>query len=270
MRRLAENSNLSETGEAIYGERDRVDPEAIRALGVPFWLAGGYGTPEKLSEALAAGAAGVQVGTAFALCVESGLRDDYKQAILQKVVAGEAKVFTDPLCSPTGFPFKVVQLEGSGSEAKVYLARVRICDLGYLREAYVRDDGSIGYRCSAEPENNYSRKAGKLDKTVGRKCICNSLLANIGQSQVRQDGHFEEGLVTAGDDLAGITRFMPPDGSTAYNAADVIAMLCRSTLAPTAAADEGQPAALDFKGFGSHIRRPELPTAHEQFGPKPQ
>jgi len=260
---------LSETGEAIYGERDRVDTEAIRALGVPFWLAGGYGTPERVREALAAGAAGVQVGTAFALCVESGLRDDYKQAILQKVASGEAKVFTDPLCSPTGFPFKVVQLEGSGSEAKVYLARVRICDLGYLREAYVRDDGSIGYRCSAEPENIYARKAGKPDKTVGRKCICNALLANIGQSQVRQDGRFEEGLVTAGDDLVGITRFMRPDGNTAYNAGDVIAMLC-SSRAPTEPADEGLPAPLDFKGFGSHVCRPELPTANNELsGPKP-
>ncbi|MGD0973674.1 MAG: nitronate monooxygenase [Candidatus Korobacteraceae bacterium] len=224
---------LSETGEPIYGERDRVDLDALCALGVPFWLAGGYGTPEKVREALAAGATGVQVGTAFALCVESGLRDDYKQAILQKVAAGEARVFTDPLCSPTGFPFKVVQLEGSGSEAQVYLARVRLCDLGYLREAYTTDDGAIAYRCSAEPENNYARKAGTLDKTLGRKCICNALLANIGQSQVRQDGHNEEGLVTAGDDLVGITRFLPPNGSTAYNAADVIAMLCGSTLAPT-------------------------------------
>jgi nitronate monooxygenase len=224
---------LSETGEPVYGERDRVDLDALRALGVPFWLAGGYGTAEKVSEAVAAGAAGVQVGTAFAFCVESGLRDDYKQAILRKVITGEARVFTDPLCSPTGFPFKVVQLEGSGSEARTYLARVRLCDLGYLREAYTTDDGVIGYRCSAEPENNYARKAGKLDKTLGRKCICNSLLANIGQSQIRQDGHLEEGLVTAGDDLAGITRFLPPNGSTVYYAADVIAMLCRSTLGST-------------------------------------
>jgi nitronate monooxygenase len=135
-------------------------------------------------------------------------------------------VFTDPLCSPTGFPFKVVQVEGSGSDEQTYLARVRLCDLGYLREAYATDDGTIAYRCSAEPENHYARKAGTPDKTLGRKCICNSLLANIGQSQVRPDGRMEEGLVTAGDDLVGITRFLPPNGSMAYSAADVIAMLC--------------------------------------------
>lgn len=199
---------LTESGEAIYGDRDRVDLEGIRSLGVPFWLAGGYGAPEKLQEALAAGATGVQVGTAFAYCVESGLREDYKAAILQKVVFGGAKVFTDPLSSPTGFPFKTVLLEGSGSEREVYLSRTRICDIGYLRELYVTDKGAIGYRCSAEPQTNYVGKAGKLDKTLGRKCLCNSLLANIGHSQVR-NGYVEEGLITSGDDLTEIARFFP-------------------------------------------------------------
>jgi hypothetical protein len=33
--------------------------------------------------------------------------------------------------------------------------------------------------------------------------------------------------------LAGITRFLPPNGSTDYYAADVIAMLCRPTHGST-------------------------------------
>ncbi len=57
---------LNAAGEPVYGERDRVDIAAMRALGVPFWLAGGYGNPQKVREALDQGAAGVQVGTAFA------------------------------------------------------------------------------------------------------------------------------------------------------------------------------------------------------------
>src|SRR5216684_8056083 len=73
---------LNSLGEPIYGERDQVDLEKMRVLGLPFWLAGGYGSPEKLRVAFEAGAAGVQVGTAFAFCAESALRDDYKQAIL--------------------------------------------------------------------------------------------------------------------------------------------------------------------------------------------
>ena len=113
-----------------------------------------------LREALAAGAAGVQVGTAFAFCVESGLRDNYKQALLKKAIPGEAKVFTDSLASPTNFPFKVAQLEGTISEREVYLARPRICDFGFLREAYRTVAGAIDYRCVAEPVTVYVSKGG--------------------------------------------------------------------------------------------------------------
>ena len=51
---------FNQAGEPVYGERDKVEVENIRDLGLPFWLAGGYGSPEKLREALSAGAAGVQ------------------------------------------------------------------------------------------------------------------------------------------------------------------------------------------------------------------
>ena len=104
---------LNEAGEPIYGERDVVDLARMRELGLPFWLAGGYGQPEQLRHALAEGAAGIQVGTAFAYSVESGMREDYKQAVLRQVAAGTARVFTDRLASPSGFPFKVVQLDGT-------------------------------------------------------------------------------------------------------------------------------------------------------------
>ena len=141
---------LDEGGEPIYGERDVVDLERIRELGVPFWLAGEYGSPEKLVEALAAGAAGVQAGTAFAFCEESNLKDGYKRALLKKARLGQARVFTYPVASPTNFPFKVGLLEGSLSEEEVYLGRPRICDLGYLREAYRTPAGTID---SAAPPN---------------------------------------------------------------------------------------------------------------------
>ena len=48
---------LSDEGEPIYGERDAIDIAKLCELGVPFWLAGGYGHPEKLHEALTHGAA---------------------------------------------------------------------------------------------------------------------------------------------------------------------------------------------------------------------
>jgi nitronate monooxygenase len=215
---------LDESGQPIYGERDRVDLGKIRDLGPPFWLAGGYGSAEKVREALAAGAAGVQVGTAFAYCAESGLREDYKQAILTKVISGDARVVTDSLASPTGFPFKVAQLESTLSEPDVYAARPRICDLGYLREAYKRADGEIGYRCPGEPVTVYLSKGGKQESTAGKTCLCNALVATIGHPQIRSGRYIEKGLVTSGDDLTGITRFMPQD-ALVYSAAHVVKRL---------------------------------------------
>jgi nitronate monooxygenase len=215
---------LSDAGEPIYGERDTIDIAKLRELGVPFWLAGGYGHPEKLREALAQGAAGVQVGTAFEFARESGLRDDYKDALMKQVIAGEAHVFTDPLASPTGFPFKVAELEGSASDAEVYAARPRICDLGFLREAYRTEDGGVGYRCAGEPVSLYVAKGGNAEDTLGRKCVCNGLLANIGYQQVRNGRREEYGLITAGDDLSTVKQFLKA-GLTEYSAADVVAHL---------------------------------------------
>ncbi|MGA7525323.1 MAG: nitronate monooxygenase [Acidobacteriaceae bacterium] len=212
---------LDDHGEPIYGERDAIDFAKIRDLGVPFWLAGGYGSPSKLQEALALGATGVQVGTAFAFTRESGLRDDLKQALLDKALHGEARVFTDPLASPAGFPFKVAQLEGTASDDAVAAARPRICDLGFLSEIVRTDDGDLVHRCPAEPLSLYLSKGGKAEDAAGRKCLCNALIANIGHPQVRCGRHVEPPLVTAGDDLTEIARFLPANADT-YSAADVL------------------------------------------------
>jgi nitronate monooxygenase len=221
---------LSETGEPVYGDRDRVDLQKVRSLGLPFWLAGGYASPERLQEALDAGAAGIQVGTAFALCAESGLRPDYRAALLRRIADGTAKVFTDPLASPTGFPFKIAALDGSLSDRAAYLARPRICDLGYLREAYRMEDGTVGFRCPAEPVSLYVSKGGAAEHTVDRKCICNALTGNIAQGQIRGGKYLENGLVTAGDDLGGVARFLSEDRS-GYSARDVVTKLLESSPA---------------------------------------
>lgn len=215
---------LSDTGEPVYGPRDQVDLEKLRELGLPYWLAGGYGSPEKLREALAVGAAGVQVGTAFAFCTESGFETAYRHAILGGVRSGQTRVFTDPLASPTDFPFKVVAVDGSLSEAGVYSDRPRICDLGYLRQAYRTPEGTIGYRCSAEPVTTYVSKGGEPESTEGRKCLCNALLANIGHPQLRGTAYVERGLITSGNDLTTLTCFLPEDGFD-YSAADVVRKL---------------------------------------------
>ena len=215
---------LNAAGEPVYGERDRVNIAELRALGVPFWLAGGYGNAEKLREALEQGAAGVQVGTAFAFSRESGMRADLKKALLAQAVTGSGEVFTDPLASPTGFPFKVAQLEGTSSAFNIYQERKRVCDLGYLREPYAVGEGKIAYRCSAEPVENYLAKGGKIEDTVGRKCLCNALMANIGHAQARKDGAVEPALITVGDDLNTVAQYLAP-GRDSYSAADVVESL---------------------------------------------
>jgi nitronate monooxygenase len=212
---------LTADGQPIYGPRDTVDFAVIRELGVPFWVGGSCATHERLLAALADGAAGVQVGTAFALCRESGLAPELRHELLRLAASGEAFVFTDPLASPAGFPFKVAQVKGSASEGDVYRQRRRICDLGYLREVYLREDGTLGYRCPAEPETSYVAKGGKQEETAGRKCICNGLFANVGLGQVLPDGTREPFLVTLGNDFTDIRRLCGADGHD-YSAEDVI------------------------------------------------
>jgi nitronate monooxygenase len=209
---------LNESGGPIYGGRDTLDLVKMKAVGLPFWLAGGYGTAKKLREALAAGATGVQVGTAFAFCAESGLREDYKQGLLQKAIAGEANIFADPSASPTGYPFKAAQLERTLSEPDVCNAKPRI---GYLREAYRTPEGAIEYCCAGEPVSVYVSKGGQEEATVGRKCLCNALLAKIGMQQVRGGKYEESGMVTGGDDLTEIPVFLSAN-KPSYTAAEVI------------------------------------------------
>ena len=208
-------------GQPVYGPRDVPDLELFRKLGLPFWLAGGYGSPSQFKEALALGASGVQVGTPFALCTDSGLEPSFRRTLVGNALAGKAKVFTDAKASPTGFPFKVAELEGSLSDPAVYARRHRVCDLGFLREAYVKPDGAMGYRCAAEPEKAYVAKGGKLEDTLGRKCLCNALVANVGMPQRLADGSSELPLVTLGDDFENIGQFCQ-NGNPEFSAADVV------------------------------------------------
>jgi nitronate monooxygenase len=215
---------LTPEGEPLYGPRDVPELDKIRALGLPFWLAGGYGRPGKLAEAIGLGAAGIQVGTPFAFCDESGIQPEIKRQAIALSRLGQARVYTDAVASPTSFPFKVAQFEDTLSNAAHYQARRRICDLGYLRHVYRREDDTIGYRCPAEPLEHYRRKGGSQEETSGRKCICNALPATVGLHQVRSEHVDELPLVTAGDDLVQLAQFVPP-GCDSFSAAEVIRAL---------------------------------------------
>lgn len=213
---------LDESGQPVYSPRDHADLAAIARLGLPFWLAGATGTPEGLAAALESGAAGIQSGTVFALCEESGLEPALRQRLLGELAGDSLNVRNDPRASPTGFPFKVATLEGTLSDDELYTSRQRLCDLSYLREPYERPNGSVGYRCAAEPVAAFVRKGGTVEDTVGRKCLCNALMANVGLGQHRKDGYDELAAVTLGQDLDGARRLVGryPGGWTAADAVD--------------------------------------------------
>jgi NAD(P)H-dependent flavin oxidoreductase YrpB (nitropropane dioxygenase family) len=197
-------------------------------LGVPYWMAGSYGSPAGLVEALAAGAAGIQVGTAFALCRESGMAPELKRRVLDLARAGDVPVRTDPRASPTGFPFKMVELPGTVADDEVYADRQRLCDLGALRSPFRRPDGRIGYRCPAEPIAVYQgHGGGRVENTAGRRCLCNGLMATAGLAQSRARGYQEPAVVTAGVDFSGVRHLLGrlPAGQDTYSAADVVAYL---------------------------------------------
>ncbi len=218
---------LDEHGQPLYSERDVVDCAAMRALGLPFWLAGGYGTPEGLVAARQAGAAGVQVGSAFALCTESGIDPALRQEVLRRALRGELTVRNDPRASSTGFPFKVAALASTLADPQVAANRRRVCDLGYLRVPYAKPGGGVGYRCAGEPVNAFVRKGGQLCETEGRHCLCNGLLATAGLGQRRPRGYLEPPIVTIGQELSFLGE-LTADGNE-YCAADVVSYLLSGT-----------------------------------------
>ncbi|MFY1659222.1 nitronate monooxygenase [Micromonospora sp. WMMD1274] len=221
---------LNDDGEPLYGPRDRIDVAKVATLGLPFWLAGGQSSSERLAAAQAAGAAGIQVGTAFALCRESGLDSGLKRQLLREAGYDALVVRNDVRASPTGFPFKMVSLQGTVADDEVYADRPRLCDLGYLRTPYRRPDGAVGFRCPAEPVDEYVRKGGAVEETVGSRCLCNGLVATIGLGQRRADAYLEPPLVTLGQDLTFLPHLTRQTED--FAAADVVRYLLAAPSTP--------------------------------------
>jgi len=220
-----------ELGQPLYSEQDEPDLAAIRQVGMPFWLAGGYNSHEKLKQARAEGALGVQVGTMFALAQESGLKAAYRTAIFDKLKAdvGEEELVHTALVSPTGFPFKVVQLPGTLAEEEVYNARRRVCDIGLLAQRGLDKAGEDGSRklferCPAAPMEGYLKKRGLPFNAEGRRCLCNGLLSAIGLGQVvGKNGLLAEepAIITLGNNLEGVRR-LSRRGQSPYYVHDVV------------------------------------------------
>jgi nitronate monooxygenase len=201
-----------------FGPKDVPDLAAIQALGRPFWVAGGRASPERLRQARTAGAHGIQVGTIFAYCQESGITPEIKARVMDVLAAGGLTVETDFLASPTGYPFKIMPL--AAAEGADGLERERVCDLGYLRQPYCTGQADIGYRCPGEPVNSYVAKGGTQADTLGRQCLCNGLMATIGLGQARAGGA-EVPIITSGEDLSAVSAMVARVSRT-YTAQDVL------------------------------------------------
>jgi len=194
---------IADDGQTKFSALDDADLIKVAKTGLPFWLAGGFGTPENLKRAKELGAVGIQVGSLFALAEESGFTNVIKSELFDLLAADSLNVRTDPFASPTSFPFKIVEIDGTLSQDENFDNRSRNCDLGYLRTPFERPQGGIGYRCPAEPVKTFEFKGGTSEHNLRSKCLCNALMADIGLGQIRVDGSTELPLVTLGSDLAG-------------------------------------------------------------------
>ncbi|MBU2530278.1 MAG: nitronate monooxygenase [Elusimicrobia bacterium] len=188
-------------GEAvmIYTETDRADVPAIAKLGLPFWLAGSFGTSKSLSRAMEMGAAGIQVGTIAALSGQSGMDPKFKTKVLQLLKQDKLKI-DNTMVSPAGFPFKVAQVEGTISDKKVFENRKRICDICLLQATHILPNSSLGYRCPGESVKDFVAKGGRAQNTKGRVCLCNALFSAAGFPQVQAGGYVEPPIITLGED----------------------------------------------------------------------
>jgi len=212
------SKRISETGESIHGLEDDTNFEMLafqlkkNGRNQPYWLAGNYAT--RLAEAISLGASGIQVGTPFEFCTDSGITPQLKRQALIEILGG-ARAYTSARASPARLPFKELQISGTMSSQEVYAERRRVCNLGFLVEVY-EEGNKLLTRCSAEPEEVYVKKGGLLEDTIGRKCLCNNLLATIGLNTPD-----EKPLVTSGADLTAVKDLVQRHGME-YSAENVI------------------------------------------------
>ncbi len=160
------------------------------------------------------------------------MKPEYRTAILTAIKSGtdDADLVRTTTFSPTGFAFKVVQLQDTLADDDIYNDRVRICDIGILQQRGFNKPDEQGQRtlfqrCPAGPVATYVDKRGLANNTDERRCLCNGLLACVGLGQVKEiRGELveEPAIVTLGNHLDGVRR-LSRQGQTAYHVEDVVA-----------------------------------------------
>lgn len=236
--------NAPPRNKSTFGDDDDIETyfKKVLSLDLPIYIAGAFengGTREEFETWTARGAYGVQVGSRFALCEESGMRDDLRKQILERNRNGGVEIKTDHQASPTGYPIKIAQLPGTISEKALWQARQRVCNKKYLVRSHFQEqsDGTTKetYICAAMSPEEYARLGGDPAETEGKVCLCNGLLSTAGYYQ-----DIENASVTLGMSGQHITRN--------YSAREVV----EDILTPEYVAErEGELAE-------------EIPAAHEE------
>ncbi len=218
-------------GQPIYGDKDIADLEVIRKTGLPFWLGGGLASREKLEFALESGAQGIQAGTIYAMCEESGMRSDHRCAIFKRLRnnSDDSIIVRTTLFSPTGFCFKVADVENTLFDNSIYLMRKRACDIGLLRQIGLDKPNEAGQRrlfqrCPAEPLESFVKNRGLLRNSAEKRCLCNGLIAGAGFPQTTRNNQNQEweepSIVTIGENLDGVRR-LSSNGQHPYWCIDI-------------------------------------------------
>jgi NAD(P)H-dependent flavin oxidoreductase YrpB (nitropropane dioxygenase family) len=201
--------NAPPRNKQSFSELDDIDTyfEKVRALGTPCYVAGAGSSREDFLKWLDRGAYGLQIGSRFALCSDSGMRDDLRQEVISRNVRLNGDVITSARFSSTGYPFKYVPIAGTLSEEDVYNSRKRICNKGYLLKSHFEtlDDGSVKetYVCPGMPEKQYVKLGGDVEDTVGRGCLCNALFSTAGLGELN-----EPAIVTLGAEGSSVVKNM--------------------------------------------------------------
>ena len=178
-----------EKGNYIYGDEDIADIDAVAALGIPYFVAGGHGHPVSPETDHPPR----QVGTLFALSSDSGMEPGLRKRALTKIWKNEMEVVASSDASPSTFPFKLALVEGTMADPKVYSDRNRICNLGHLRGQRPKDGKPVGL-CPADKQDVFKRSGGPMWRTQNAMCLCNGLMAACGLGQPD-----EPPLLTLGD-----------------------------------------------------------------------
>ena len=202
----------------------------LRALGVPFWLAGGYGSAAKLREALEQGAAGVQVGTAFAFSRESGMRPDLKNGSSPRPRPARARSLPIRWPRPPDFPSRWRSSKALRPNPSIYKERKRVCDLGYLREPYAASDGKIALSLLRRAGGKLSGQ-GRQDRGHGGPQV--PVQCAAGQHRPRSGAQATERGTGAdhGGRRSEYHRAVPRSWRHSYSAEDVVESLLSGLIA---------------------------------------